>query len=86
MLKFVGSYMMIAQTFFGDEINLKVATTEIVSLNSWIYPIPYILIIFCFMLIIIALTVIETDLKALLKDLEENVPAKEKTSIFNPWR
>jgi len=84
LIKFVGSYLLMGQHYHKLPITLRVGGVTVTKFNSWVYPVPYFLIVISFIIITIAFTVMEADLKVILKEMGKNDSYK-KSSFSSLW-
>ena len=85
LLKFVGTYILMAHHYYEYPVVINMGGVEISRFNSLLYPVPYLLVVIMFILIAIAATAMETDLKTLLNEREKNVSYKKSSSVFDMW-
>jgi hypothetical protein len=85
LLKFVGSYILIGHQYYRTPLTVRLGEVEVTRFNTWIYPVPYLLIVISFMIIAIIFTVMETDLRVILREQEKDNTYKKSSSNSKLW-
>jgi len=86
LLKFVGSYLLIGHHYYKLPQTIRIGDMEITKFNSFVYPVPYLIIIVIFILLTIIFTVIEIDMKTILKERETSETKIKTTLKPDLWR